>query len=164
MFSDGSNKPKFDILPTSLGGTGTNSLTVNSVLVGNGTEAVKNIASTSGALYATASGYTPQFGTLPVPQGGTGQTSFNLNSVLLGNTNNLKTVNSVKGAFYSTGENAEPTFGTLPVDSGGTGATTAAQARINIGATHTSLNTSSQDNYTTTNNYILSFENVVTPV
>ena len=164
LFSDGSNKPKFDILPTSLGGTGTNSLTVNSVLVGNGTEAVKNIASMSGALYATASGYTPQFGTLPVPQGGTGQTSFNLNSVLLGNTNSLKTINSRKGAFYSTGENAEPAFGTLPVDSGGTGATTAAQARINIGATHTSLNTSSQDNYATTNNYILSFENVVTPV
>lgn len=164
LYSDGSNKPKFDILPTSLGGTGTNSLTVNSVLVGDGTNAVKNIISMSGALYATASGYTPQFGTLPVPQGGTGQTSFNLNSVLLGNTNNLKTINSAKGAFYSTGENAEPAFGTLPVDSGGTGATTAAQARINIGATHTSLNTSSQNNYTTTNNYILSFENVVTPV
>lgn len=57
------------------GGTGKNSHTTNSVLVGNGTSAVKNIVSASGAFYATAANAQPAFGTLPIAQGGTGSTS-----------------------------------------------------------------------------------------
>ena len=57
------------------GGTGNASHTANSVLVGNDSSAVKNIASASGAFFATGSNAQPQFGTLPIAQGGTGATS-----------------------------------------------------------------------------------------
>jgi hypothetical protein len=57
------------------GGTGKGTLTTNAVLLGNGTTAIKEIASASGAFYATAANAEPQFGTLPVAQGGTGATS-----------------------------------------------------------------------------------------
>lgn len=74
------------------GGTGYNNLTVNALLVGNGTEAVKmvEIAAGSlvignaengvsglqgtGALYSATAG-APQFGTLPLSVGGTGATN-----------------------------------------------------------------------------------------
>lgn len=57
------------------GGTGKATHTANAVLTGNGTGAVNNVASASGALYATGSGGVPRFGTLPVAQGGTGATT-----------------------------------------------------------------------------------------
>lgn len=57
------------------GGTGKGTLTTNAVLLGNGTTAIKEVASASGAFYATAANAEPQFGTLPVAQGGTGATS-----------------------------------------------------------------------------------------
>lgn len=57
------------------GGTGNATHTRNSVLVGNDTDAVKNITSASGALYATGYNREPKFGTLPVLQGGTGATT-----------------------------------------------------------------------------------------
>ena len=57
------------------GGTGKATHTANAVLTGNGTNAVNNVASASGALYATAANGAPKFGTLPVAQGGTGATS-----------------------------------------------------------------------------------------
>lgn len=58
------------------GGTGKATHTSNAVLTGNGTSAVKNVATASGALYATSANGAPQFGTLPVAQGGTGKTSL----------------------------------------------------------------------------------------
>lgn len=58
------------------GGTGKSSHTTNAVLTGNSTSAVKNVATASGALYATSTNGAPQFGTLPVAQGGTGKTSW----------------------------------------------------------------------------------------
>ena len=58
------------------GGTGKTSHTSNSVLVGNGTNAVKNITTVSGALYSTGSGSEPRFGVLPEAQGGTGSTGM----------------------------------------------------------------------------------------
>lgn len=63
------------VVSVAQGGTGKGSHTSNSVLVGDGTNAVKNVASASGALYATAANGAPQFGTLPVAQGGTGATT-----------------------------------------------------------------------------------------
>lgn len=63
------------LLNVEKGGTGRSSLTANAVLAGNGTSAVKQIGTVSGALYATGSGGAPTFGTLPVAQGGTGSTS-----------------------------------------------------------------------------------------
>lgn len=74
------------------GGTGHNSLTVNALLIGNGTNAVKMVEIAAGqvvignsengvtglqgtgALYAATAG-APQFGTLPLSVGGTGATN-----------------------------------------------------------------------------------------
>lgn len=57
------------------GGTGAATHTSNAVLTGNGTGAVNNVATASGALYATAADGAASFGTLPVAQGGTGATA-----------------------------------------------------------------------------------------
>lgn len=57
------------------GGTGRSTLTANAVLTGNTTSAVNQIATASGALYATASNDAAKFGTLPIAQGGTGATT-----------------------------------------------------------------------------------------
>lgn len=62
-------------VPVGNGGTGRTTNTANAVLTGNGTSAVKNVTTKSGALYATATNGAAQFGTLPVAQGGTGSTS-----------------------------------------------------------------------------------------
>ena len=57
------------------GGTGKATHTSNAVLTGNGTSAVNNVATASGAFYATAANGAPVFGTLPIAQGGTGATN-----------------------------------------------------------------------------------------
>lgn len=62
-------------LAVARGGTGLATHTANAVLTGNGTSAVKNVATASGALYATAANGAAKFGTLPIAQGGTGATS-----------------------------------------------------------------------------------------
>ena len=54
------------------GGTGKASHTANAVLTGNGTSALNNVATASGAFYATSANGVPKFGILPVAQGGTG--------------------------------------------------------------------------------------------
>ena len=58
--------------PVSAGGTGKTSHTANAVLTGNGTSAIKNVPTASGAFYAESANGAPQFGTLPIAQGGTG--------------------------------------------------------------------------------------------
>lgn len=55
-----------------MGGTGKKTHTVNSVLIGNGTSAVKNVAAKAGAFYSTGINILPQFGVLPIAAGGTG--------------------------------------------------------------------------------------------
>lgn len=62
-------------LPVARGGTGKTTHTSNAVLTGNGTSAVKNVSTASGALYATSSGGEPHFGKLPIAQGGTNATT-----------------------------------------------------------------------------------------
>ena len=57
------------------GGTGASTLASNAIVTGNGTSAVKTVATASGAFYATAANGAAQFGTLPIAQGGTGATS-----------------------------------------------------------------------------------------
>ncbi len=61
----------------SYGGTGKTTNTENAVLTGNGTSAIKNVATASGAFYATAANGAAKFGTLPIAQGGTGATTAN---------------------------------------------------------------------------------------
>lgn len=134
------------------GGTGKTSLDSNAVLTGNGTSAVKPVATGNGALYATSANGAAQFGTLPIGQGGTGVTSnpsmlTNLGSTsaagvfaasprpgvtgTLGAANGGTGQTSLKAARNAMG--LGNTTGALPVANGGTGATTAADARSNLG-------------------------------
>ena len=62
-------------LPVSRGGTGKGSHTANAILVGDGTNAVKNVATAAGALYAAAANGPLIFGALPIAHGGTGATT-----------------------------------------------------------------------------------------
>jgi len=63
------------IVPVEDGGTGASALTANAVLLGNGTNAVKQKKTANGAMFATADGGEPSFGILPIAQGGTGGNS-----------------------------------------------------------------------------------------
>jgi hypothetical protein len=54
------------------GGTGKTTHKSNAILTGNGTSAVKNVTTASGAFYATEANGAAKFGTLPIAQGGTG--------------------------------------------------------------------------------------------
>lgn len=57
------------------GGIGRATLTANAIIAGNTTSAVKQIATASGALFATGANSAAKFGTLPFEQGGTNATS-----------------------------------------------------------------------------------------
>ena len=103
-----------DLVTVALGGTGKTSHTSNAVLTGNGTSAVKNVATANGAFYATSANGAAQFGTLPVRQGGTGAT----------NPENAR-------ANLELGSVA--TRDTVPISMGGTGATSAEAARNALG-------------------------------
>lgn len=63
------------VIDVAHGGTGKATHTSNAVLTGNGTSAVNNVATASGALYATATNGVSKFGTLPIAQGGTEATT-----------------------------------------------------------------------------------------
>lgn len=91
-------------ISVSSGGTGASTFTNNAVLTGNGTGALKAVATAKGAAYATSANGALIFGTLPVAEGGTGQTTLAAarNAMGLGNTT-----------------------GALPVANGGTGLATA---------------------------------------
>ena len=106
-------------LEVARGGTGKATHTSNAVLTGNGTSAVNNVATASGALYATSVNGTPKFGTLPIAQGGTGATTASAARTNLG----------VAGYEEVAGT---PTATPLGIAYGGTGATTAAAARTNL--------------------------------
>ena len=86
------------------GGTGKASHTSNAVLTGNGTSAVKNVATASGALFATAANGAPSFGTLPVAQGGTGATTAANALKNLGLTATAAELNKMDGVTATTTE------------------------------------------------------------
>lgn len=60
------------IIPVKEGGTGKKTHTSNSVLTGNGNNAVNNVPSADGAFYSDGTNKAPKFATLPIAQGGTG--------------------------------------------------------------------------------------------
>lgn len=107
----------------STGGTGLTTVTLNAVLTGNGTSAMKPVATANGAFYATSANGAPVFGTLPVGQGGTGLTASPSMLVNLGSTSAA----NVMAASPRPG-----ITGTLGLSNGGTGATSAAAARSNL--------------------------------
>lgn len=86
------------------GGTGKASHTSNAVLTGNGTSAVNNVATASGALFATAANGAPSFGTLPVAQGGTGATIAANALKNLGLTATAAELNKMDGVTATTTE------------------------------------------------------------
>ena len=105
-------------LPVSKGGTGKTSHTTNAVLLGNSTSAVKNVATQSGAFYATAANGVPKFGTLPIGQGGTGVSASSKQDLLsqLG----MKTVQFSNERIYP-GDNGQgntiTAFASIPYNS-----------------------------------------------
>ena len=64
-----------DMATVNLGGTGKKSHVLNSILVGNGVNAVENVPSDNGAFFSSSKNGKPGFGTLPIAQGGTGATT-----------------------------------------------------------------------------------------
>lgn len=129
---------KDDVIDVAHGGTGKTTHTANAVLTGNGTSAVKNVATASGALYATAANGAPKFGVLPYAQGGTGKALSDVPNYAImrnaGDGDYMWYLATGNGALFATAANGAPKFGTLPVAQGGTGATSAASARTNLGA------------------------------
>lgn len=175
LYATGSTyTPQFGTLPVAQGGTGSTSFTANALVVGNGI-ALKQISSSKGVLKSSGNNQEPTYGLIDVTDGGTGVNSFISNSVVIGkDSTTLGEVQSTEGAFYSTGTDVMPQFGTLPTNVGGTGATTAEQARINLGAAHASIEqdgivsiptvSGTDITYVTRDNFLFSFDNVVTPV
>ena len=152
-------------IPVSKGGTGQTTLTSNAILAGNGTGAIKQIATSKGAAYASSANGALTFGTLGVGYGGTGQTTFTSNAIITGNgTSGLKTVATAAGALYATATNGAAQFGTLPVAYGGTGATDAAGARTNLSVYSTTETDSAISTALSALGNILRFKGVKTSV
>ena len=101
------NNKTNQIVQVSKGGTGQTSLTLDNILLGNGTDPIKTI------------------NVLPVTLGGTGQSGFVRNQILLGQgqNNNIGNIETISGALYATNSIDAPHFGTLPIQQGGTGKT-----------------------------------------
>jgi hypothetical protein len=118
------------------GGTGKTSHTTNAVLTGNSSSAIKNVATKSGAFYATDTNGAPTFGILPIAQGGTGVSSLGTEGAILQAGPGGDSISSTKissGAFYCPSNSTSPQFGILPITYGGTGAFTPKTARENLG-------------------------------
>ena len=121
-YAANANNISSGIIKVANGGTGVSTVLQNAILVGNGTSAIKTIASSAGALYSDGTNQEPVFGTLPVALGGTGSITLTKNAILVGNgTTAIQQISTAPGAFYSTGYNQTPQFGVLPIAQGGTG-------------------------------------------
>lgn len=64
-----------DLMEVRVGGTGKTSVTANALLIGDGTNAMKEVASTAGVLQVDEDGDAPMYDTVPVKFGGTGGTT-----------------------------------------------------------------------------------------
>ena len=103
-----------NLVSVALGGTGKSTHTANSVLTGNGTNALNNVPTANGAFFATGTNAAPKFATLPIGQGGTG-------------------ASTASNARDNLGLGSVATESIIPVAKGGTGASTASAARSNLG-------------------------------
>lgn len=107
------------------------SLTLNGVLVGNGTDTVKVIPATLGAFFVSDTDEGPKFGVLPVAQGGLGANTLVKGGIILGNEDNPVSTLTGTGVLYATTAGA-PQFGVAPLIAGGTGGNSAPSARANL--------------------------------
>ena len=119
------------ILGVARGGTGKSTNTLNSILVGNGANAIKNIATQLGAFFATGANEAPQFGVLPLSLGGTGATTVEDALTALGAApaNHTHSANAINEGTLSA-DRLPP----VPITKGGTGSTTADGALAALGA------------------------------
>lgn len=106
-------------------------LTLNAVLVGNGTDTVKLIPADLGAFYVEDTTEGPKFGVLPVAQGGIGAATLTQGGILQGNGTNAVSAITGTGVLYAATDGA-PQFGVAPISVGGTGGNTKADARNNL--------------------------------
>lgn len=118
------------------GGTGKASHTVNSILTGGTTTtgAVQDVATASGALYATSANGAASFGTLPIAQGGTGKTSAADAWGALGG-GSIGKKNSLAASDIPNHSTSKLTSGTLGIARGGTGSTGTTSKLNNSNAT-----------------------------
>lgn len=92
------------LLEVARGGTGLASMTNNAVLCGNGTGALKQVPTSTGALYATEVNGAPTFGPLPVAQGGTGSTTASSARAALGVPTIYKGTNNPSDSIGANGD------------------------------------------------------------
>lgn len=111
-------------LEVKYGGTGNATNAANSVIIGNGTNPLKNVQSVKGAFFSAGTNSEPQFGTLPIGQGGTGLTASPSMITNLATTE----ADTVLKASPRPG-----VTGILPIANGGTGSNSAADARAALG-------------------------------
>lgn len=104
------------------GGTGKASHTVNSILTGGTTTtgALQDVATASGALYATSANGAASFGTLPIAQGGTGKTTAADAWDALGG-GSIGKKDSLAASDIPNHSTSKLTAGTLGIARGGTG-------------------------------------------
>lgn len=118
------------------GGTGKASHTVNSILTGGTTTtgAVQDVATASGALYATSANGAASFGTLPIAQGGTGKTTAADAWDALGG-GSIGKKDSLAASDIPNHSTSKLTSGTLGIARGGTGSTGTTSKLNNSNAT-----------------------------
>jgi hypothetical protein len=149
------------VLTVGHGGTGDSSLTINSVLIGNGTNpVVTTLAGTTGQVLIGATGSPPSFagitstggtisftsgpnslniesvgisGVLTVGHGGTGDSSLTINSVLIGNGTNpvVTTLAGTTGQVLIGATGSPPSFAGI-TSTGGTISFTSGPNSLNI--------------------------------
>lgn len=122
---------KSDIIDVEHGGTGRSSLTLNAVLIGDGTNKVKLIPATLGAFFVDTTNGAPKFDVLPVGQGGIGANTLESGGILQGNGTNAISTVSGTGVLYAATKGT-PQFGVAPISVGGTAATSKQGARNNL--------------------------------
>lgn len=133
---NGGGKPKEEILPIELGGTGADlsGAATNAVVCkASSGQTLTTVSTAKGAFYATGANATPKFGTLPIAEGGTGATSASAARTNLGFTYGTAeptgTPTTGEGSVYFMEDDGTP----LSIAEGGTGADTVSGVLNNLG-------------------------------
>lgn len=101
-----------DLMEVRVGGTGKTSVTANALLIGDGTNAMKEVASTAGVLQVDEDGNAPTYDTVPIEFGGTGSTSVAAARISLA----VPSITEMKQAISTTVATASAAPFTLAID------------------------------------------------